>query len=86
MEGQKVTCERMVNTMEGSDAEAKEVVKILKDRGLSFFFKLVNGYIFNIVSKFFRNLEIMGNGSVLESKVNRRVGLKLLPRITLLAT
>ena len=55
------------------DAEAKEVVKILKDHGLSFFFKLVNGYILNIVVEFFKNLEIMGDGSVLESKVNERV-------------
>ncbi|GFY87592.1 hypothetical protein Acr_05g0012310 [Actinidia rufa] len=37
LEGQKVTCERMVSTMEGADAEAKEVVKILKDSSLSFF-------------------------------------------------
>ena len=34
LEGQKVICERMVSTMEVADAEAKEVVKILKDRGL----------------------------------------------------
>ncbi|GFZ21301.1 hypothetical protein Acr_29g0004630 [Actinidia rufa] len=41
LEGQKVTCERMVSTMEGADAETKEVVKILKNVGLSFFFKLL---------------------------------------------
>ena len=69
----KVTCERMVDTMEGSDAEAKEVVRILKDRGLSFFFKPVKGYILNIVIEFFRNLKIMGESSVLESKVGRKV-------------
>ena len=63
----------MVSKMEGSDDEANEVVKILKDRGLSFSFKLVNGYILNIVVEFFKNLEIMGDGSVLESKVNERV-------------
>ena len=50
----------MVSKMEGSDDEANEVVKILKDRGLSFSFKLVNGYILNIVVEFFKNLEIMG--------------------------
>ena len=50
----------MVSKIEGSDAEAKEVVKILKDRNLSFFFKSVNGYILNIVVEFFKNLEIMG--------------------------
>ena len=72
-EGRKVMCERMVSTMEGLDAEAKEVVKILKDRGLLFFFKSVNGYILNIVAKFFRNLVIVGDGSVLESKVNGTV-------------
>ena len=66
MEGQKVTCERMVDTIEGSDAEAKKVVKILKDCGLPFFFKPVKGYISNIVIEFFRNLEIVGDGSVLE--------------------
>ena len=45
LEGWNVTSERMVSTMEGADAEAKEVVKILKDHDLSFFFKLVKGYI-----------------------------------------
>ena len=73
LEGQKVTWERLVSTMEGADAEAKEVVKILKDRDLSFFFKLVKGYILNIVIEFFRNLEIVGDGSVLESKVGGKV-------------
>ena len=42
--------------MEGADAEAKEEVKILKNRGLSFFFKSINGYILNIVVEFFKNL------------------------------
>ena len=74
----------MVSKIEGSDAEAKEVVKILKDRNLSFFFKSVNGYILNIVVEFFKNLEIMGDGSVLESKVNERV--VDVTRITLLTT
>ena len=59
--------------MEGSNAEAKEVVRILKDRGLSFCFKPVKGYILNIVIEFFKNLEIMGNGSLLESNMSRRV-------------
>ncbi|XP_057465634.1 uncharacterized protein LOC130755258 isoform X2 [Actinidia eriantha] len=63
----------MVSTMEGSDAETKKVVKILKDRGLSFFFKPVNGYILNIVFEFFKNLKIVGDGSVLESRVNGKV-------------
>ena len=45
MEGWNVTCERMVSTMEGADAQAKEVAKILKDRGLSFFFKPKGLYI-----------------------------------------
>ena len=65
-EGQSVTCERIVSIMEGSDVEAKDTVKILKERGLSFFFKPVNGYILNIVVEFFNNLKIVGDGSVLE--------------------
>ncbi|XP_057510020.1 uncharacterized protein LOC130792514 [Actinidia eriantha] len=73
LEGRKVRCERMVSQMEGSDAEAMEVIKILKDRGLSFFFKPVNGYILNIVFEFFKNLEIVGDGRVLESRVNGKV-------------
>ena len=73
LEGRKVRCERMVSQMEGSDAEAKEVIKILKDRGLSFFFKPVNGYILNIVFEFFKNLKIVRDGSVLESRVNGKV-------------
>ncbi|GFZ00441.1 hypothetical protein Acr_14g0000770 [Actinidia rufa] len=73
LEGRKVRCERMVSQMEESDAEAKEVIKILKDRGLSFFFKPVNGYILNIVFEFFKNLEIVGDGRVLESRVNGKV-------------
>ncbi|GFY97811.1 hypothetical protein Acr_12g0003520 [Actinidia rufa] len=73
LEGRNVTCERMVSTMEGANAETKEVVKILKDRGLSFFFKPVNGYISNFVLGFYKNLEIVGDGSVLESRVNGRV-------------
>ncbi|PSR88435.1 PRAME family member 9/15 like [Actinidia chinensis var. chinensis] len=63
----------MVSTMEGADAEAKEMVKILKDRGLSFFFKPVKGYILNIVYEFFMNLEIVDDDSVLESKVNEKI-------------
>ena len=59
--------------MEGSYAEAKEVVKILKDHGLSFFFKPVKGYILNIVFEFFKNLEIVGDGSILESIVSGKV-------------
>ena len=55
------------------DAETKEVVKILKDRSLSFFFKPVKGYILNIIFEFFKNLKIVGDGSMLESKVSRRV-------------
>ena len=55
--------------MEGADAEAKEVVKILNDRDL-FFFKPVKGYTSNIVFEFFRNLESMGDGNILESEVN----------------
>ncbi|PSS30232.1 Ribosomal RNA small subunit methyltransferase [Actinidia chinensis var. chinensis] len=81
LEGRKVTCERMVDTMERSDAKAKELVKIFKDRGLSVFFKPVKGYILNIVIEFFRNLEIMGDGSVLESNVSGRVDVVTLDHI-----
>ena len=73
LEGQKVTCGRMVDTMEGADAEAKEMAKILKDLDLSFFFKPVKGYILNLVFEFFKNLEIVGDGIVLESRVNGKV-------------
>ena len=38
-----------------------------------FFFKPVKGYILNLVFEFFKNLEIMGDGSMLESKVSGRV-------------
>ena len=44
-----------------------------KDRDLSFFFKLVKGYILNLDFEFFRNLKIMGDGSVLESKVSEKI-------------
>ncbi|GFY87495.1 hypothetical protein Acr_05g0011340 [Actinidia rufa] len=81
LEGRKVTCERMVYTMEGSDAKANELVKILKDRGLPVFFKPVKGYILNIVIEFFRNLEIVGDGSVLESNVSGRVDVVTLDHI-----
>ena len=70
LEGQKVTCGRTVDTMKGADTEAKEVVKILKDRDLSFFFKPIKGYISNLIFEFFKNLKIVGDGSVLESRVN----------------
>ena len=63
----------MVDAMEGSDAEANEMVRILKDRGLSFFFKLVKGYILNIVTEFSKNLEIVGDGNVLQSNVSGKV-------------
>ena len=59
--------------MEGSDDEANEVVRILMDRGLEFFFKPIHGYILNIVFEFFKNLEIVGDGNVLESRVYGKV-------------
>ena len=48
------------------------MVKILKDHSLSFFFKSIRGYILNIVVEFFRNLEIVGDDSMLESEVNEK--------------
>ena len=45
----------------------------MKDRSLSFYFKLVKGYILSIVNEFFKNLEIVGDDSMLQSNVSGKV-------------